>query len=141
MFTQNLSSKCSQNTSADRRGAYHIARRPVVNCYNWKLAKLAKESINVQKTHSLSAGRPRRNGLYKRAFRSSLILTSNPLLLLSGKITRISLSLMREQLIYVSVNSKLDHPPGKPRGIFLKGRTPTARAQRKCETPTPGAEK
>ena len=40
--------------------------------------------------------------------------------------------LMLTCMIYVSVNSKPDHPPGKPPGNFLKGEFPTLRAQRKC---------
>ena len=41
--------------------------------------------------------------------------------------------------MYQSIPS-LTIPPGKPLGNFLKGRIPTPRAQRKCETPNPGAE-
>ena len=42
----------------------------------------------------------------------------------------------------VSVNCKPDQTPGQtPRGIFSKERIPYPRAQRKFETPTPGAEK
>ena len=44
----------------------------------------------------------------------------------------------------VSVTSKPDHPPpppGRPLGNFLKERILYLRAQRKCESPTPGAEK
>ena len=33
-------------------------------------------------------------------------------------------------------------PPGQnPEEFFLKGEFPTSQAQRKCEIPTPGAEK
>ena len=41
---------------------------------------------------------------------------------------------------YVSVNSKPDHLPGQTPGNLLKGECLTPRAQRKCETPTTGAE-
>ena len=43
--------------------------------------------------------------------------------------------------IYVSVNSKPDHPPGPTPGeIFWKGEFLTPGAQRKSEKPTPGGE-
>ena len=43
----------------------------------------------------------------------------------------------------VSVNSKPDHPPSgqTPGNCFERAKFPTSQAQRKCETPTPGAEK
>ena len=42
--------------------------------------------------------------------------------------------------MYQSIPS-LTTPPDKPPENFLKGEFPTARAQRKCKTPTPGAVK
>ena len=46
----------SQNISADRRNAYHIARRPAVNMLqlleaNKNFQKLPEASIDFQKTH------------------------------------------------------------------------------------------
>ena len=43
---------------------------------------------------------------------------------------------MNKKIMYQSIPS-LTIPPGN----FLKGRIPHPQAQRKCETPTPGAEK
>ena len=44
-------------------------------------------------------------------------------------------------IYYVSVNSKPDHPQGKPPGNCFERANSHPPEQRKCETLTPGAEK
>ena len=56
VFILKLATKFSQNITADRRGAYHIVRRPV--------AELPKVSINVHKLHLLSARHTSKNGFH-----------------------------------------------------------------------------
>ena len=43
--------------------------------------------------------------------------------------------------IYVSVNSKPDHPPGKPSGMFLKVQMPHPPGTKKVQTSDPLGQK